>query len=270
MINNFSEALKFQREQQDVAVRIGAYLAPIRDFIDKSESNQPYADDVNNIRRLQPHVGDQKFLKEILHFLIRYNYEAYGSMIRDPYHRFASLLAIQTLPSKRSATKDFIAEMKRMYSIASEGLIAISQIPLPLIDINIKAQFPFQAYCFFVHLFAEVKEFIYLIDPYIDITIFHLYFYQLPSTSKIQIASSSDKWNKNVREQIEVVESLFLAEYKNYVRKDCAELHDRFMITETAAFQLGGSLKDAAKKADFSIVQISEERRLELINAYFK
>lgn len=270
MINNFNEALKFQHEQQDAAIRIGAYLAPIKDFIDKSETDQSYADDVNNIRRLQPHIGEKTFLQKFNEFLNRYNYQSYNFTISDPYHYFASLLAIQTLPSKRIKTDDFIAQMKKWYKIMSEGLIAISQIPLPSIDINIKAQSPFQAYCFFEHLFAGVREFLYIIDPYIDATIFHIYFYRLPRAVKIQIASSSEKWNKNVREQIEAIEPLFSSEYTNYVRKDYADLHDRFVITETAAFQFGGSLKDAAKKADFSIVQISEERRMELIDTYFK
>lgn len=270
MINNFNDALKFQHEQQDAAARIGAYLSPIKDFIDKSEVNLSYADDVNNIRRLQPHVGEQEFLSEIVEFLNRHNYLAYFSTIGDPYRQFASLLAVQTLPSKRIKTEDFMAGMKQWYRIMSEGLIAISQIPLPSTNINIKAQSPFQAYCFFVHLFAGVREFLYIIDPYIDATIFHLYFYRLPSALKIQIASSPERWNKNVKEEIEVVESLFSSEYANYIRKVYADLHDRFIITETAAFQIGGSLKDAARKADFSIVQISEERRLELINTYFK
>lgn len=190
--------------------------------------------------------------------------------VSDPYHHFASLLAVQTLPSKRIKTEDFMAEMKKWHKIMAEGLIAISQIPLPSVDINIKAQSPFQAYCFFVYFLGGVRDFLYIIDPYIDSTIYYLYLYRLPNTVRIQIASSPAKWNKNVKEQIEAVEPLFSSEFANYIRKDYADLHDRFIITKTSALQLGGSLKDAAKKADFSIVQISEERRLELIDSYFK
>lgn len=146
----------------------------------------------------------------------------------------------------------------------------LSQIPISPIDINIEAQTPFQAYCFFTNLFSTARDFLYIIDPYIDASLFNCYFYHLPNPMNIQIISSCDKWNKSIKDQIDAVEKLFIAEYPNYKRKDVPELHDRFIITETSAYQLGGSLKDAAKKADFSIIQVSETRRLELIDAYFK
>lgn len=270
MINSFEEVLKFQQEQQNVVIRIGAFLASIKDFIEKSQADLSYPDDINNIRRLQPHVGDASFLVKTNGFLTKHNYSTYYNEISTPYYNLASLLAIQTLPRKKKKAEEFLKNIQKWTEAISEATIAIAQIPSPSIDVHIKAQSPFQAYCFFIGLLLSVKDFFYLVDPYIDASIFYNYFFRLPNTTKIQIASSPEKWNRAVKEQIEALELLFQSEYANYSRKDIADLHDRFIITETAAFQLGGSLKDAAKKSDFSVVQISETRRLELISQYFQ
>ena len=270
MFTSLNDALSFQREQQDIVIRIGAYLSPIKDFIEKSKADPSYADDINNIRRLQPHVGEQAFIVPINQFLNKYNYSAYYQVVATPYHQFAHQLADQTLSSKKKTASDFIKNMETLFNMMAEALIVIAHIPSPPQDINIKAQSPFQAYCFFTNLFASIKEFLYLIDPYIDASLFHNYFFRMSNTINIQIVSSINKWNKSIKDQVESVEALFGVEYPNYKRKDLPELHDRFVITETSAYQLGGSLKDAAKKADFSVVQVSESRRLDLIDVYFK
>lgn len=111
---------------------------------------------------------------------------------------------------------------------------------------------------------------VYLVDPYLDTSLFVRYFYLLPSSVSIRIVSCADKWKETQRRQIEDVERLFSAEHVNYKRSDVPELHDRFVLTELACYQLGGSLKDAANKSDFSVVQLAESRRLELITTYFK
>ena len=64
------------------------------------------------------------------------------------------------------------------------------------------------------------------------------------------------------------METLFAAEYPNYERKLFSDLHDRYLINETNAYSLGGSIKDAAKKSDFSIMQVTEDKRNELRQTY--
>jgi hypothetical protein len=45
-------------------------------------------------------------------------------------------------------------------------------------------------------------------------------------------------------------------------------LHDRYIISETNAYMLGGSIKDAAIKSDFSIVQLDIAKKEELLEIY--
>ncbi len=193
----------------------------------------------------------------------------YITGISIPLNSIAQLFAHQTIPSKKQSPNVFLDQVKRNTEVMSESLIVISQIQLPPIDINIKAQTPYQAYCFFINIVSTVKDFLYIIDPYIDASLFNCFFYRLNNSLKIHLVSSPDKWNKSVKGQVEAVGNLFIVEYPYYIRKDIPDLHDRFIITETSAYQLAGSLKDATKKADFSVIQVSEARRVELIGNYF-
>ncbi|MEE8574954.1 MAG: hypothetical protein V3T30_06030, partial [Thermodesulfobacteriota bacterium] len=187
----------------------------------------------------------------------------------QPCGAFAKILAQQTISRKKTTPEIFINALEVACNQMKEGMIAISHIPLPEIDINIKAENSYKAYCFISNLFSSVTDFLCIVDPYIDQPLFYRYFWRLPCTAKIQVISSPDKWKKPIRDQIEVVESLFISEYPKYIRKDVDDLHDRYLITEVHTLQLGGSLKDAAKKSDFSIVQLSEAKRDELIDLYY-
>ena len=80
----------------------------------------------------------------------------------------------------------------------------------------------------------------YVMDPWIDATLFYRYLYLVPKTTKIRIISSSNNWGNKIKE-VESVEELFKVEYPNYGRKDDPTLHDRRIITETAAFSLGAA-----------------------------
>lgn len=52
------------------------------------------------------------------------------------------------------------------------------------------------------------------------------------------------------------------------IREFYKKLHDRYLINEINAYSLGGSIKDAAFQSDFSITQLTEEKRDELIKTY--
>ena len=225
-MNDLKEVLEFQRAQQDIVIMIGTYLAPVGDFLEKCKADINQAEDINAIRRLQSHVGNKLFLLPVNQFLTKYNYEAYYRGIVQPYHNFANLLARQTLPSQKLNLQDFVTHIENEYKIMAETLIALAQIPLPQVNLAIKGNSPFTAYCFITHILSTVRDYLYIIDPWIDESLFYRYLYRLPKSIKIRILSSSDKWSKNLR-RVESVEELFKMEYPNYCRKDDPNIHDR-------------------------------------------
>ncbi len=269
MINNHKDAVEFQTEQKEVVAAIGAYISPIKEFLRSCENNILFADDINNIRRLQSDLSSKDLLLLVKNFLRKHDFNSYVIEIADPYNNFCALVAGQTIPRRKLENNIFIERLKSYYSIISDGMIVIAQIPLQKVDINIKAENPFQAFLFFNSLFSTVKTQIYVIDPYLDSSLFYRYLFALNKEVEIKIITNPKKWGNKIQSQFEAVEDLFKKEYLNYTRNDCEDIHDRFIITEIACYQLGGSLKDAAKNSDFSIVQLSEDRRKELISQYW-
>lgn len=266
---NENTVIQFQNEQQDVVTKIGAYLEPIKIFISKCSENENYAEDINVLRSLQPFVGSKELLNSVHGFLTNNAYLAYYQELAHPFFAISNLVALQTLPSKRIKTDLFISAIEKNSRMIAEVLVAIAQIPSPPIDMTIKARQPFQSFCFLINILSTVKDYVYIVDQYVDSSLFYRYLYRLPNNLTIKVVSDSTKWTRGLNQFVST-EELFKAEYPNYQRIERNNLHDRFLITETTALSLGGSIKDAAKKSDFTLVQLSESRRQELIKDYFE
>jgi len=90
----------------------------------------------------------------------------------------------------------------------------------------------------------------------------------LPKETKIKIVTDRDKLKGARLKEFKSVEVLFKSEYPNYTIEFRDSLHDRYLINEANAYSLGGSIKDAAKKSDYSIIQLTDEKRAELFALY--
>jgi len=147
-------------------------------------------------------------------------------------------------------------------------MIAVAQIVTPSVDANLKANNAFAAYCFISSMIDGITSDLILVDPYIDQSVFYRYLYRLPKETKIKIVTDKAKLKGTRLNEFESAEVLFESEYPNYTRELRDGLHDRYLITEANAYTLGGSIKDAAKKSDYSIVQLTDEKRTELYALY--
>lgn len=268
-MGELSTIQKFQQQQRDIVIQIGAYLSPIKEFIDQYHINPNYAEDINAIRQLISCVENDFLRISVLNFLGDNNIMVYYIGIATPYHGFNNMVSNQLMPSQKRTKEKFIEELQINYDKMSEGMMVFSQIPLPQIDVTLKAACPFQAFMFFTNLFESISDCIYIIDPWFDASIFYRYLFRLPTKTKIRLLLNSSNWKDKIRKEFKSAEQLFSLEYPNYIRRDDTTLHDRYIITNRFAYSLGGSIKDAAKKADYLVVQLTEEKRIELINKYF-
>lgn len=266
---DFNEIDKFQKVQKEIVTMIGAFIMPLRSF---SESLSVDEDDLNDwsvVKQLQPIVSDFMSKASIINqFCTKYHYPTYYTEIRRPANRLVPLLGNQTLPSKKLDAKIFKTELDTWIESISEVMIAIAQIVIPHVDTNIKAGNSFAAYCFISSLMDSTTSKLIIVDPYIDQSIFYRYLYRLQKNVNIKIATDRGKLTGRRLESFESVETLFKEEYPNYERVLLDGLHDRYLITETSAYSLGGSIKDAAKTSDYSIVQVTEAKSTDLLSIY--
>ncbi len=266
---NLEEIMEFQTSQKDLVAMLGAFLVPLKSFSDTLCEIEGAFIDPTSIRQLQPIVVEFTSKAGKIHqFCEKYHYPTYYKEIIRPASRITTLLGNQTLPSKKIKFDDFKTQFDDCLKLISEVMIATAQICVPSVDINIKAGNPFTAYCFLSALLDSTKSQLVIVDPYIDQSVFYRYLYRLAVEVSIIIATDKEKLSGSRLKSFESVETLFSKEYLNYQRKSYADLHDRYLINEINAYSLGGSIKDAAKKTDFSVTQINEVRRNELLAEY--
>jgi len=266
---DFNEIDKFQKVQKEIVAMIGAFIMPLRSFSESLSVGENGLNDWSMVRQLQPIVSAFMSNASIINeFCTKYHYPTYYAEIRRPAMRLTVLFGDQTLPSKELDAKTFKAQLDTHIEAISEVMIATAQIVIPHVDTNIKAGNSFTAYCFISSLMDSTTSKLIIVDPYIDQSIFHRYLYRLQKNVNIKIATDRGKLTGRRLESFESVETLFKEEYPNYERVSLEGLHDRYLITETSAYSLGGSIKDAAKTSDYSIVQVTEARRTELLRIY--
>lgn len=266
---NIEEIREFQIAQKEIVAMVGAFLVHLKSFYDSLSNSEGETNDLAGVRRLQPIVSE--FISKagyINQFCTKYHYPTYYKEIIRPSGRVTTLLGNQTLPSKKLDMKSFKRELNSQIELISEVMIATAQIVTPSVDANIKAGNSFSAYCFISSLICGTSSELIIVDPYIDQSIFYRYLCRLPKDTKIKIVTDKGKLKGDRLKEFESVEVLFESEYPKYIRELRGGLHDRYIINEANAYSLGGSIKDAAKKSDYSIVQLTDEKRAELCGLY--
>ena len=257
---------RFQNKQIESVSKIGAFVTCLESFLKTLDTN---ANELVEIRKLQPIVGEFIAWSGELHkFLKENHYVAYYKPIGTSANSISNLLAYQTIPSKRLPNQRFKEGIESSKNLISETMIAIAQIVSSPIDVNLVAGNSFSAYCFISALIKTSRTELYIIDPYLDKTIFYRYLSELNKDLTIKLISDSRKLKGNKLLEFESVEQLFEIEFQNYSRKMHNNLHDRYLINEVKAYSLGGSIIHAAYKSDFSVIEISSDKRGEILNKY--
>jgi len=265
---SFEQISEFQQGQREIVSRLGAFLSQLSTLIEVIDQGDE-TDLDSKIKSLQPVIGEFISQASLIHkFLNKHHYMAYYRSIVPISNSIATILANQTMPSKKAKSEVFKRQYESYVNEISEAMIAIAQLLAPNVDVNIKARNPFSAYCFINSLMKSSQNMIMVVDPYIDKTIFLRYLSDLPSGSDIKIVTDPEKLKGRRLSEYESIEASFVTEYPNYERKMVNNLHDRYLVSDGIAYNLGGSIKDAASKSDYSIVQVSEEKKIEILQNY--
>ncbi len=99
----------------------------------------------------------------------------------------------------------------------------------------------FDAYTFVSDLVRSAKEFIILIDNYVDDSVLTL-------LSKKKVDIGVKIYTKDVSEQLILDVKKFNSQYKGLEIKKFKDSHDRFLIIDSQVYHFGASLKDLGKK----------------------
>lgn len=234
-IMNFEEAKQFQNSQKEVVTVIGALIAALKGF--SNSLTEEGFDDLAGVRKLQPIVSEFTSINaaSLGRFCEKYHYPTYHREVIRLLGRITNLLGHQTLPSKKISSEQFKEQLDSHIEAIGEVMIALAQIIPPAIDVNLKANNPFSAYCFISDILSNVSSRLMVIDPYLDQSIFYRYLYRLNNSIQITLVSDENKLNGQRLNAFNSVQILFETEYLNYELKLLQNLHDRYLVTETNA-----------------------------------
>jgi len=266
-VGNAEEAI---HAQQDAVAALGFYLVPLSEFLERCGTDASLADDLDALLELQRHLRDPRLLEKTTSFLARVHCDNYSSYVSAPCNDALHIITSQTIHKHKQPADEFIKALREQYDRLASVMLTIAKLRLPDLNVNIRARNPFEAYCFFRSVINEFAKRVLLADPYVDASIFHLYLYALPKDADITVVTSPSKWVERVREEFARVEMLYRQEYPKYRFAGVDDLHDRHLIVDNTAYHLGGSLKDAAKKADFRVVELPSQSVDELMKRYVK
>lgn len=269
MLTSVDDVTQWLKLQEETVIMVSAFLAPVKSYLDRCDSDPSHADDMTGVYQLHTLVQDWDEGR-VLRNLKQLNLEPYYHPIRDPRHLLEIHTTAQTIPSKRRAGGDFVAQIMSYVDSMSEAVLALAKVPPSAFSVTLAAGTPFTAYLLISRLVEGASSYIYIADAYLDVTVFDRYLFRAKDDVQVSIRTNPVNWNKKGwKEHFEQAEALFRAEHLKYDRKDVSSLHARYLITDTGAWRIDGSIKDAASGKDCPVHTISPEERERVIAELF-
>jgi len=112
---------------------------------------------------------------------------------------------------------------------------------------------PFDAFKDIERIMLSAKSQICMIDPYVDKTLFSLYFADVPRNISIRLLTNK------MSDKFEEVAKRFKIQKSNFEVRTNNKIHDRYILIDKRPWVIGQSIKNAGKKP-LSIVELTDAR----------
>lgn len=270
MVNSTDELKNWVKSQEHVVVLAGAYLAPIKDYVTRCKSDATWVTNIRGLSDLHALVQKWDGQECRAHVVATMALPAYEREFRVAQAGLVDVVTSQSFPSTQRASEDFIVRLCAAIDRMSEVMVTFAKLPVPAFSVNLAANTPFDAYLLITRLMASATEHVYIVDNYLDVSLFDRYLYRIGGAVRVSLRTNPDKWKKKGwREQFEQAEALFARQRGNYDRADRPDIHARYVLTESAGWRLDGSIKDIAASTACPIHTISPEERQATLTQFF-
>ena len=162
----------------------------------------------------------------------------------------------------------FLNTLIEHHNLEREDIFALNQL-LPILGYNIVSgkvksterkeiiydePRPFDAYKDIEKIILSARDEVKILDPYVDQSLFPLYFADVGSQVSIKIVT------ENMKGKFKEVAEKFRKQKNNFEVRLAKGIHDRFLIVDYRAWILGQSIKDAGNKP-LSIIELRDPTR---------
>ena len=236
-------------QQSDLIYQLGLLLSPLQDVADHPD----HYDDHSKAQARAKFTADLgKFLQNVRSFTIGEP----GLEYTTEYERVHQAMHAM----KKAAWKHIDAPgtfpdlLKQYRTIASDAIMLIPVTPSSEI---FEAHTPFSTYCALKDLCQTVSRRLIIIDPYLDVSVFSRYLRDIPDNVQVTLLTNPGRTQER---EFSEISRVYAAErgpdkYRLIVHQGTRQekLHDRFLCFDDEIYQLGGSIKDAGRKSDFTL-----------------
>lgn len=126
MLTSAEEIKDWLKTQEEVVLLVGAYLAPLRDYINRCDTDNAYAEDLNRVHELHSLMRD--FTKTgIYQGLNDIGLAGYYDRLLQSHYALIRNVTAQTIPSERRDPNAFVSLMRSTATNMSEVMMAIAQ-----------------------------------------------------------------------------------------------------------------------------------------------
>jgi hypothetical protein len=238
-----------KQHQEELIFKLGLLLSPLYDIVNNPDGH-------NNSERVRArakyHANSVKYANDFEKFTQGepgHDYLVERNAVFSARVAFNRALDdhLHDIPKLSTALEQF----------ANTARNALSSIPVPIDGEILSANNPFSCYCRLRDLCGTANKRLILVDRYMDDSLFHRYFRAVPRNTQLYLVTYTQHYKPKEWSDFLDVSRLFAAERTSTYRLIThPNFHDRWLFCDDQIYSLGGSLKDACKKSDFTITEI--------------
>jgi len=163
-------------------------------------------------------------------------------------------LFLNTLIEHHTLEREDIFELNQLLPILGYSIISGKLKSTETKEIIYDEPRPFDAYKDIEKIMLSARDEVKILDPYVDQSLFPLYFADVGSQVSIKIVT------ENMKGKFREVAEKFRKQKSNFEVRLARGIHDRFLMVDNRAWILGQSIKDAGNKP-LSIIELRDPTR---------
>lgn len=238
------------QKQSQLVYELGLLLSPL---IDVADNPQEYDAHERSRRAAKFHVDASAFSGKVSEFASSepgylYNNEVHA--FRTEFNHIYDLVRVIQDPAAFSSIIHTYADNIRQ---------KINAFPPQDNALILEAHTPFSTYCRLNDIFQTASHSIILADPYLTRVVFYRYLRDIPLNVKVTLITHPDAITKQpLGTEFMDISRLYASERgaSNYSLITEPVFHDRTLRIDDRMYNLGGSIKDAGKKSDFTLAKL--------------
>lgn len=237
-----------KQQQADLLIQFGELIAPMEELVAHPSKQTAQTRARASAKFTHDRDAFQKALNAFTSGEAGHDYKVEFAQVSGNLNRFTNQMALF-----RDDPEKLASELTELRQTAANAILAI---PCELESEVLEAGSPFTTFMALRSLCETAAEQLIFVDPYMGQGAVRRYFHNIAANVSLTVITKR-RGTQEFRDFLDVSKlyadergpSLYRVMYH-------ADLHDRYLQSDDAVYHLGGSLKDAGRKSDYTVTRI--------------